>query len=102
MKSNLTFSRWLFSLLLMAFVWSGTAHAQSKITKPDQNELSAIEETAVVFDQGQLTPNRSFRSPVCPTGNLSEGFEDIAFPPSGWVRYNPLGANQWIRSTVES
>ncbi|MDD4372439.1 MAG: choice-of-anchor J domain-containing protein [Bacteroidales bacterium] len=102
MKSNLTYARWLFSVLLIAFVWSGSAFAQSKVVKPDQDVLSAIESAAAVFDQGQLNPTRNFRSPVCPSGNLSEGFEDLTFPPSGWVRYNPLGANQWVRSTTYS
>ncbi|MDY0078804.1 MAG: choice-of-anchor J domain-containing protein, partial [Bacteroidales bacterium] len=75
------------------------AHAQSKPIKPDQNELSAIEETAVLFDQGQLTPNRDLRSPVCPSGNLSEGFEGTIFPPAGWKVINGGDANTWTRYT---
>ncbi|MBZ0242250.1 MAG: choice-of-anchor J domain-containing protein, partial [Bacteroidales bacterium] len=71
----------------------------SKPAKPDQDELSAIEETAAVVTQGQLNPNRSLRSPVCPTGNLSEGFEDAVFPPEGWKVINAGDANTWIRYT---
>ncbi len=33
--------------------------------------------------------------------NLSEGFEQITFPPNGWTVKNDSGVNQWFRSTNE-
>ncbi|MEM3341200.1 MAG: choice-of-anchor J domain-containing protein, partial [Thermoplasmata archaeon] len=34
------------------------------------------------------------------TTALTEGFEDTTFPPTGWLRINVAGTNEWSRSTT--
>ena len=35
-----------------------------------------------------------------PTRDLDESFEDVTFPPAGWVKYSPDGGTGWERQTV--
>jgi len=35
-----------------------------------------------------------------PTRDLDESFEDVTFPPTGWVQYSPDGGTGWERQTV--
>jgi len=35
-----------------------------------------------------------------PTRDLDESFEDVTFPPAGWVKYSPDGGTGWERITV--
>jgi photosystem II stability/assembly factor-like uncharacterized protein len=35
-------------------------------------------------------------------GPLSQGFEDVTFPPAGWKSVNVLGAAEWVRSTAQA
>jgi photosystem II stability/assembly factor-like uncharacterized protein len=40
-----------------------------------------------------------FRAGTAPM-KLEQGFEDAAFPPTGWQQVSVLGANTWVRNTV--
>jgi hypothetical protein len=35
-----------------------------------------------------------------PQYNMFESFENTAFPPSGWRKFNPLGGSGWNRQTI--
>ncbi|MCB0723338.1 MAG: T9SS type A sorting domain-containing protein [Ignavibacteriae bacterium] len=41
-----------------------------------------------------------FTSNTLPAPTLSEGFDPVAFPPTGWAQANLLGTKQWSRSTT--